>query len=164
MCSGWNRLANGLEADYALLTDIAMKTSARNQLGAIIVAMLQGPVNDEIVLMVNDKLKLTSSITHESCRELQLEIGAKVFALIKASAIEITLNEPSTATRINHFQGVIDTLIRGEQSSELQIMIDEGSRLIVTINNAVMDDMQLRTSMRVYCRIDLSNVILAVAA
>ena len=158
-----NRLANGLEADYALLTDIAMKTSARNQLGAIIVSMLQGPVNDEVVLMVNDKLKLTASITHESCRELKLEIGAKVFALIKASAIEITLTEPTTAQSINHFEGVIDGLIRGEQSTELKIVIDEGGRLIVTANNAVLDDMQLRQSMRVHCRIDPSNVILAVA-
>ncbi|MCE2832352.1 MAG: TOBE domain-containing protein [Oxalobacteraceae bacterium] len=159
-----NRLANGLEADYALLTDIAMKTSARNQLGAIIVSMLQGPVNDEIGLMVNDKLKLIASITHESCRELKLEIGAKVFALIKASAIEITLTEPSTAQRINHFEGVIDGLIRGEQSTELKIVIDEGGRLIVTANNTVLDDMQLRQSMRVHCRVDPSNVILAVAA
>ena len=159
-----NRLANGLEADYALLTDIAMKTSARNQLGAIIVSMLQGPVNDEVVLMVSDKLKLTASITHESCRELKLEIGAKVFALIKASAIEITLTEPSTAQRINHFEGVIDGLMRGEKSSELQIVIDEGSRLIVTTNNSVLDRMQLRKSMRIHCRIDPSNMILAVAA
>lgn len=159
-----NRLANGLEADYTLLTDIAMKTSARNQLGAIIVSMLQGPVNDDIGLMVNQKLKLVASITHESCRDLQLEIGAKVFALIKASAVEISLHEPSTTTRINHFQGVIASLICGEQSSELQIMIDEDSRLIVTINNAVMDDLQLRKSMCVHCLIDPSNVILAVAA
>jgi molybdate transport system regulatory protein len=141
-----------------------MKTSARNQIGAIIVSMLQGPVNDEVVLMVNDKLKLTASITHESCRELKLEIGAKVFALIKASAIEITLTEPSTAQRINHFEGVIDSLIRGEQSTELKIVIDEGSQLIVTANNAVVDDMKLRQSMHIHCRIDPSNVILAVAA
>lgn len=159
-----NRLANGLEADYALLTDIAMKTSARNQLGAIIVSMLQGPVNDEIGLMVNDKVKLIASITHESSRELQLEIGAKVFALIKASAIELTLPEPSTAQRINQFEGMVDMLIRGEQSTELHMVIDAGSRLIVTANNAVVDDMQLRKTMRVYCRIDPSNVILAVAA
>jgi molybdate transport system regulatory protein len=159
-----NRLANGLEADYALLTDIAMKTSARNQLGAIIVSMLQGPVNDEIGLMVNDRLKLTASITHESCRELQLEIGAKVFALIKASAIEVTLGEPSTATDVNEFQGTVDVLIRGDRRSELQLVIEEGSRLIVTADNDVLDSMQLRRSMQVRCQVDPSNVILAVAA
>jgi molybdopterin-binding protein len=55
-------------------------------------------------------------------------------------------------------------LIRGEQSTELHMVIDAGSRLIVTANNTVVDDMQLRKTMRVYCRIDPSNVILAVAA
>jgi molybdate transport system regulatory protein len=159
-----NRLANGLEADYALLTDIAMKTSARNQLGAIIVSMLQGPVNDEIGLMVNDQLKLTSSITHESCRELRLDIGAKVFALIKASAIEITLAKESSTTNINQFQGTVDRLIRGERRSELQIVIDEGIQLIVTVDNAVLERMPLTQSMRIHCQIDPSNVILAVAA
>jgi hypothetical protein len=59
---------------------------------------------------------------------------------------------------------VIDGLIRGEQSTELKIVIDEGGRLIVTANNTVLDDMQLRQSMRVHCRVDPSNVILAVAA
>jgi molybdate transport system regulatory protein len=114
--------------------------------------------------MVNDRLKLTASITHESCRELQLEIGAKVFALIKASAIEVTLGEPSTATDVNEFQGTIDVLIRGDRRSELHLVIEEGSRLIVTADNKVLDSMQLRRSMQVRCQIDPSNVILAVAA
>ena len=51
-----NKLANGLEADYAVETEIAMKTSVRNQFAGIIVSILQGPVNDEITLMVNGSL------------------------------------------------------------------------------------------------------------
>ena len=159
-----NRLANGLEADYALQTDIAMKTSARNQIGAIIVAMLQGPVNDEISLMASEKLKLTSSITHESCRELQLEVGAKVFALIKASAIEIALTDSAMRNRTNQFIGVVDLLVRGEQRAEVQIALDAGMHLVATIDNSVLDTLQLKKLTRVYCYVDPSDVILAVAA
>jgi len=159
-----NRLANDLEADYAQLTDIAVKTSARNQFGAIIVAMLEGPVNDEIGLQLNDNLRLTASITHESCRELQLNIGAKVFALIKASAIKTTLPSASTVHGVNQLRGQIMLLMRGERRAELQITTDDGLPLVITIDNSVIDALQLATLSRVNCYVDPSDVILAVAA
>lgn len=159
-----NRLANDLEADYARLTDIAMKTSARNQFGAVIVSMLQGPVNDDIGLLVNDKLRLIASITHESCRELQLNIGAKVFALIKASAVELSSPTAATSRNLNRLRGQIDTLTRGERRAELCITTDEGLPLVVTVDNSVIDSLQLATLSRVDCYIDPSDVILAVAA
>lgn len=159
-----NRLANGLDADYALQTDIAMKTSARNQFGAIIVSMLQGPVSDEIGLLIYDQLRLTASITHESCRDLQLEIGAKVFVLIKASAVEITPAVNTAETGANQFGGIVDVLIRGEHRSEAQIVVDKHIRLVVTLDNSVLNQMQLVKLMHVHCRVDPSSVILAVAA
>jgi molybdopterin-binding protein len=76
----------------------------------------------------------------------------------------VTLGEPSTATDVNEFQGTVDVLIRGDRRSELQLVIKEGSRLIVTADNTVLDSMQLRRSMQVRCQVDPSNVILAVAA
>jgi molybdate transport system regulatory protein len=141
-----------------------MKTSARNQFGAVIVSMLQGPVNDDIGLLLNDKLRLIASITHESCRELQLNIGAKVFALIKASAVELSSPTAATSRNLNRLRGQIDTLTRGERRAELCITTDEELPLVVTVDNSVIDSLQLATLSRVDCYIDPSDMILAVAA
>jgi molybdopterin-binding protein len=95
---------------------------------------------------------------------LQLEIGAKVFALIKASAIEIALTESAMRNRTNQFIGVVDLLVRGEQRAEVQIALDAGMHLVATTDNSVLDTLQLKKLMRVYCYVDPSDVILAVAA
>lgn len=159
-----NNLANGLDADYALQTEIAMKTSARNQFGGIIVSITQGPVNDEIGLMIDGSLMLIASITHESCRDLKLDIGAKVFALIKASSIELRQPGGDQAPGRNVFDGTVQALKRGDLRSELGIAINHGTMLISTTMNADVDKLMLDVSKSVSCEIDPSNVIIAIAA
>jgi molybdate transport system regulatory protein len=166
-----NKLANGLEADYAVETEIAMKTSARNQFAGIIVSILQGPVNDEITLMVNGSLMLVASITHGSCRELQLDIGAKVFALIKASSIKLVLRSavsaaasPDPALAKNAFAGVAHTVVRGEHTSEVAVLLDGGMELVGTLPNATVDVMALKRGDAVMAGFDPSSVIIGIAA
>lgn len=159
-----NRLANGLDADYAVQTGIAMKTSARNQFGAIIVSITQGPVNDEIGLMIGSGMMLVSSITHDSCRDLMLDIGAKVYALIKASSIELHATDEPLPEKRNVFDGNVQVLTRGEHRSELGISIDCGTPLVCTAANAKIDQLDLAVDARIRCEIDPSSVIIAVAA
>jgi molybdate transport system regulatory protein len=107
---------------------------------------------------------LWSSITHESCVELKLELGAKAFALIKASSIELSLpGEESNATR-NRFNGTVRALTRGDRRSELCVAIDEGPLLVCTAENAIIDRFNLNVDVRVGCQVDPSNVIIAVAS
>ena len=159
-----NKLANGLDADYAVQTDIAMKTSARNQFGAIIVSIAEGPVNDEIGLMIDGSLMLRASITHESCRDLKLDIGAKVFALIKASSIELCDASEPAANKKNRFEGSVTSLVRGEQRSEIAIATVTSTTLICTASNSDLDSLMLDVHSHICCEIDPSNVIIAVAA
>ena len=160
-----NKLANGLDENYALQTEIAMKTSARNQFAGIVLSILQGPVNDEVMLMVNGNLMLTASITHESGRELGLDIGGKVFALIKASAVLIEpAAGPTMAAGPNRFVGTLHKLITGQQRSEAAIVLDGGTELVCTLDNGVVEQMGLVPGMAVVGSVAASNVILGVAA
>ncbi len=159
-----NTVANGFEADYALQPGTALKTSARNQFVGIIVSMLQGPVNDEVTIMVHGSLMLTASITHHSSRELGLEIGAKVFALVKASWIALApLSKGGTPGR-NAFAGAVQAIVRGESRSEVTLLIDAGIDLVATLPNAEADALDLQTSAQVVVLIDPSSVIIGVAA
>ncbi len=159
-----NRLANGLEADYALQTGIAMKTSARNQFGALIVSITPGPVNDELGLMIGGSQTLIASITHESACDLKLAIGAKVFALIKASSIQLHARGANLAGKPNVFDCAVQTIARGDHRSELGLSIDDRSRLICTVANADIDNLMLYPDSALRCEIDPSNVIVAIAA
>ena len=160
-----NKLANGLSNDYALESAIAMKTSARNQYAGIIVSMTQGPVNDELGIFVNGNLMITASITHGSCRDLQLEIGAKVFVLIKASALTLCLpDQVHAGAPKNAFLGTVHTLIQGENQSELALSLVGGTELIATLPNARVASLALRAGATVVAEIEPSNVIIGVAA
>ena len=157
-----NKLANGLAGDYASRAETAMKTSMRNQFAGLITAIRQGPVNDEIDVMVNGMQIITASITHESSRELQLAIGSKVFALIKASSVMIG-NDHDKKT-INHFAATVRNILHGEQSSELIMHVSEGLALVSTLRNADLDRLALKPGAITVASFAPSNVILGVAA
>lgn len=156
-----NQLAQGLSNDYALANEIAMKTSARNQYAGIIVSIVPGPVNDELGILVHDKQLLTASITHGSCRELRLAIGAKVFALIKASSVSIA---PASVQGKNAFAGVAQTVVRGEHRSEVVVLLDGGMALVGTLPNASLDAISLQQGDAVMAGFDPSSVIIGIAA
>ena len=158
-----NTLANGLSEDYSTQADIAMKTSVRNQFAGIIVSILQGPVSDEIDLLVNGSLVITAAITHESCRELKLDIGSKVFALIKASGVMISREELRPQKK-NQFPVTIHTLIRGEKKSEVAMSLADGMQLISTTPNEKLDELGLKKGERAFAHFEAANVIIGVAA
>lgn len=63
-----------------------MKLSARNQLPATVTAVNEGAAIANVELDVNGE-RLIASITVEAVRELSLQEGSKVLAVIKASDI-----------------------------------------------------------------------------
>lgn len=63
-----------------------MKISARNQLPAKVVAITRGEAIANVELDV-DGMRLVASITVEAVRDLGLEEGSRVTALVKASDV-----------------------------------------------------------------------------
>ena len=63
-----------------------MKLSARNQIPATVTAVTEGPATANVELKVGD-LRLVASITVEAARELGLQAGSEVTAIVKASDV-----------------------------------------------------------------------------
>ncbi len=63
-----------------------MKLSARNQLAGTVMSVNEGAAIANVELDVNGQ-RLVASITVEAARELKLQEGASVTAIIKASDI-----------------------------------------------------------------------------
>jgi molybdate transport system regulatory protein len=158
-------LANGLSNDYAMENEIAMRTSARNQFAGILVSITPGKVNDELGIMVNGSQTLIASITHESCRELRLAVGAKVFALIKASSVILQApHENYVAQEKNAFLGTVHAIAQSEHHSELTVLLESGLLLVATVGRSEIDEMHLQVGSAVLAVIEPSNVIIGIAA
>jgi molybdopterin-binding protein len=66
-----------------------MKLSARNVLKGKITAVVEGVTTAHIKIDVGQGIIITSSITVESAKELQLKTGDGAYAIIKASSVVI---------------------------------------------------------------------------
>jgi molybdopterin-binding protein len=66
-----------------------MKLSARNVLPGKIVSVRKGPINSLVVIEIAPGVRLTSTITADSAKELKLGKGKKAYAIIKAPSILI---------------------------------------------------------------------------
>lgn len=64
-----------------------LRTSARNSLPGTIVRVERGAVNDEVTLDIGGGKTLTATITHQSAESLELAVGERATALIKASHV-----------------------------------------------------------------------------
>ncbi len=69
-----------------------MKISARNVLGGTIKEIRTGMINTEIVLVLESGGELVSIITKDSADALNLVVGGKAYAVIKASNVMIAVD------------------------------------------------------------------------
>ncbi|MDR0818691.1 MAG: TOBE domain-containing protein [Oscillospiraceae bacterium] len=70
-----------------------MIISARNQLRGRITSITDGAVNGIVTLDIGGGNSVTSSITMEAIKELNLKVGGEAYAIIKASAVMIGIGE-----------------------------------------------------------------------
>lgn len=71
---------------------IFMRISARNQLKGKIVEIKEGAVNAKVVIQTNGGEKITSMVTMDSLKELNLKMGSEVYAVIKSSSVMIAVD------------------------------------------------------------------------
>ena len=66
-----------------------MKLSARNQLKGTIIEINEGAVNAIVKINVGNDNVITADITLQSVKELELEVGKEVIAVIKSTSVMI---------------------------------------------------------------------------
>ena len=69
-----------------------MKLSARNQFKGMVVEIKEGAVNGIVKIDIGGGNIITSSITMDSIKELQLTVGADAYAVIKATSVMIAVD------------------------------------------------------------------------
>lgn len=72
--------------------DGKIKTSARNNLRGTIVSLQEGAVNAEVIIELPGGKTVTAIITNDSVQDMELKVGDKACALIKASYIILAVS------------------------------------------------------------------------
>ena len=70
-----------------------MKLSARNVLEGKVLSIKKGPVSTEVDIETKGGERVVASITTASADSLKLEVGKKVYAVIKASNVRVGTDE-----------------------------------------------------------------------
>ncbi|AHM72843.1 TOBE domain-containing protein [Yersinia hibernica] len=139
-----------------------MSISARNQLSGIVHAIVEGSVNDEVVLSLDGGEKLTTVITKTSCKALGLAVGKPAIALIKAPwVILASLDCGLNFSARNQFTGKVQTVTKGAVNSTVEVITVNGLALISVITNESLEEMALSVGSEVTALFKASSVILA---
>jgi len=158
-----NRQARGLTRDYSLMGSIAMKTSARNQFAGTVRAVRTGAINDEIELEVIGGLRVVATVTSESRKELGLKVGAKAFALVKASSIIlVTEGADAKLSARNQLAGKISRVTAGAVNSEVVLELPGGGTVAAIITNASAEILGLAKGTAATAIFKASSVIVGV--
>ncbi len=70
-----------------------MKLSARNQIMGRVIEIKEGVVAAKVVIDIGGGNKITSTITMDSLKELDLRVGTVAYAIIKSSSVMIGVND-----------------------------------------------------------------------
>jgi len=143
-----------------------MKTSARNHFSGKVLSVRHGAVNDEIEVMLEDSgTRITAVITGASVKNLGLEVGKDVIALIKASWV-ILLTDMSGVkfSARNQLAGTVLSVENGAVNSEVRVRLEGGEALAAIITKESAKDLGLKAGDKVTALIKASHVILGVKA
>ena len=120
-----------------------MKLSARNQFPGTVTKVTEGAVNGIVTIDVNGT-PVTSTISMSAIRELGLEPGKRVYAVVKATEVMVGLGEHLTLSARNQFPGKVLSVEKGAVNSIVRIEALGGNTISATISNAAVEELGLK--------------------
>lgn len=70
-----------------------MEGHTRNQLKGMVVEIQDGAVNGIIFIDVGNGNKIAAAISMKAIKELELKVGAEVYAIIRATPVMVSINK-----------------------------------------------------------------------
>ncbi|WP_341961491.1 TOBE domain-containing protein [Pseudomonas sp. RC10] len=148
-------------SDLALLSRLMLRTSARNQLHGQVASITPSGRNDMIGLTLAGGLSINAQITHDSTLRLGLEKGADVFALIKASWLELLPPDQSATPGHNCLNGKIEEILDGEDGpSEVRIALSSSQILCAVAEPDRLNALKLKVGSNVKVQFAPSYVLI----
>jgi molybdate transport system regulatory protein len=157
--------SHALADDFLLIQRMKMKTSARNQFSGTVVALKRGAVNDEVVVEIVGGQQIVAIITRDSSDSLGLDVGAEVFALIKASSVIVgtELGDVKLSAR-NCLSGTVSRVQPGAVNTEVSIELPGGGTIAAIVTRDSGEALALEAGVQASAIFKASSVILGTPA
>lgn len=138
-----------------------MKLSARNQFPGTVTKVTEGAVNGIVTIDVNGT-PVTSTISMSAIRELGLEPGKRVYAVVKATEVMVGLGEHLTLSARNQFPGKVLSVEKGAVNSIVRIEALGGNTISATISNAAVEELGLKQGVDALAVIKATSVMVGI--
>ncbi len=117
-----------------ILSRTFLTTSARNQLAATLLSIDGSGLSAILTLSLSGDGILRSIITSKSVRNMGLEVGCDLYAIIKSSDIGIVPAPPADDNGLNVIPGTITSIESGAESDEIVLDVNGAFDLVATID------------------------------
>lgn len=138
-----------------------MMFSARNQLKGTIKSVTEGAVNSMVALETEGGDLITSTITLDAVKELELATGKEAYAIIKSTEVMIGVGELKLSAR-NQFTGKIDTITEGAVNAVVTLTTKGGSKFSSIISLAAVKDLELTVGSSATAVIKATSVMIGI--
>jgi molybdate transport system regulatory protein len=152
----------GLEGNEELLLfTFGARISTRNVFQAVVHKIKTGPVDVELSLCCTTGAIIYAVVTNEAAKELELEPGKKVLALIKAYAI--TVSAPNTENTLvgNSILGTVTRLIKAKDNCQIILDIGDSKSLTAVIPRKNSEYLLIKRGSQLQAHFKPEDVILA---
>jgi molybdate transport system regulatory protein len=140
-----------------------VKISARNQFEGTISAVRQGAINDEIDLEVAKGISVVATVTQGSRKDLGLAVGAKAFALVKASSVMVaTETEGVRLSARNQLPGKVVRVTSGAVNTEVVIRVIGDIDVVAVVTNESASNLQLAAGSPAIAIFKATSVVIGV--
>ena len=140
-----------------------MKISARNVIPGKVQALTRGPLNAQVILVLDSGETVVSIITNPSVDHLGLEEGKSAYAIVKASEVIVGKElDGSMLSARNVLAGEVAGLLDGVINSEVTIRLQGGATIVSSITKDSVKALGLKHGDRVSAIVKASNVMIGV--
>lgn len=152
----------GLPTLQSLHRQISMKTSARNRFSGVVSRITAGMVENEVHINIGQDDELVATVTAGSVENLGLEVGREVVALVKASAVVLTVERGLRFSARNQLWGKVTTVQKGAVNNEVTIELSSGRTITSIITLESCTELGLEPGVEVCALFKAGSVIMAV--
>jgi len=141
-----------------------MKLSARNVWVGQVVTIETGVVNSVVNIQLKGGDKISSVITDNSVKRLELAPGKEVMVIVKASCVMLGRDvDPAQISARNILSGTISAIITGAVNDEITIDLPGGSTVTSIITSNSVKRLALQEGQPLSAIIKATDVLLAIA-
>lgn len=143
-----------------VMAHFSLKTSARNQLTGMITSIESRGLNDIISVKLSSQQAVNISITHTSCKNLNLQLNQSILLLLKAPAITISkviLNNEGK----NCIKGKLINIEALSDVVELTLDINGNDIMYAVMETHSFQETQLSLNDECFACFDISQAIIA---